>query len=66
MLVDHYFYEPCRLGAPGVVGAKLDREKLKEMRAEFYQYKECDEDGIPTPQTLKRLGLEKFDTDILP
>ena len=63
MLVDRYFDEPCRLGAPDVVGAKLDRTKFKEMRAEFYQYKGCDEDGIPTPQTLSRLGLETLDAE---
>ena len=61
MLVGRYFDEPCRLGAPDVVGAKLDREKFRAMRAEFYKYKGCDEEGIPTPQTLKRLGLENFD-----
>lgn len=63
MLVDRYFDEPCRLGAPDVVGAKLDRKKFKEMRAEFYHYKGCDEDGIPTPQTIKRLGLETLDAE---
>jgi carbon-monoxide dehydrogenase iron sulfur subunit len=63
MLVDQYFDEPCRLGAPDVVGATLDRTKFEQMRAEFYQHKGCDEDGIPTPQTLKRLGLDNFDQE---
>jgi aldehyde:ferredoxin oxidoreductase len=63
MLSDRYFDEPCRLGAPDVVGSKLDREKFDKMRAEFYHYKGCDEKGIPTPETLTRLGLATFDDD---
>ena len=63
MLVDRYFDEPCRRGAPDVVGATLDRSKFEQMRAEFYQHKGCDKDGIPTPQTLSRLGLDTIDDE---
>jgi aldehyde:ferredoxin oxidoreductase len=54
-----YFDEPCRRGAPDVVGAKLDREKFTKMIDEFYQHHGWDENGVPTPETLKRLGLDK-------
>jgi len=59
MLNHRYFDEPCRRGAPGVVGAKLDRKKFKKMIDEFYQHHGWDENGVPTAETLKRLGLDK-------
>ncbi len=52
-----YFDEPCRRGAPGVVGSKIDREKFKKMIDEFYEHKGLDENGVPRLQTLQRLGL---------
>ncbi len=59
-LLNHrYFDEPCRRGAPDVVGSKLDRKKFKKMIDEFYQHHGWDENGVPTPETLKRLGLDK-------
>ncbi len=61
ILVDRYFEEPCRRGAPDVIGVTIDKKKFLEMRAEFYKYKGCDDNGIPTPETLKRLGLENLD-----
>lgn len=59
MLNHRYFDEPCRRGAPGVVGATIDREKFKKMIDEFYEYHGWDENGVPTPETLKRLGIPK-------
>ncbi|OPX98785.1 MAG: putative oxidoreductase YdhV [Syntrophorhabdus sp. PtaB.Bin006] len=61
VLVDRYHDEPAKRGAPDVIGSVIDREKFKQMRAEFYKHKGLDENGIPTPETLKRLGLENFD-----
>jgi aldehyde:ferredoxin oxidoreductase len=63
MLVERYFEEPCRRGAPDVIGVTMDRQKFGEMRSEFYKYKGCDDNGIPTPETLKRLGLENLDKE---
>ena len=63
MLVDRYFDEPCKRGAPDVVGAKLDRKKFEEMSVEFYQYKGCDENGVPFPETIERLGLTTLETE---
>ena len=33
-----YYDEPCRLGAPDVIGAKIDRDKFQEMIDEFYEH----------------------------
>ncbi len=65
MLNHRYFDEPLLRGAPDVVGMVIDREKFKKMVDEFYQYKGLDEKGIPKPETLKRLGLEKEPSHLL-
>jgi aldehyde:ferredoxin oxidoreductase len=60
-----YFDEPCRRGAPDVIGARIDREKFKIMVDEFYEHHGWDKDGVPTTETLKRLGLENEPTHLL-
>jgi aldehyde:ferredoxin oxidoreductase len=65
MLNHRYFDEPCRRGAPDVVGKAIDREKFKKMVDEFYEYKGLDKNGVPKPETLKRLGLEKEPSHLL-
>lgn len=54
-----YFDEPCRRGAPDVIGAHIDREKFNKMIDEYYEHHGWDEKGVPTKKTLKRLGLDK-------
>jgi aldehyde:ferredoxin oxidoreductase len=58
MLNHRYFDEPCLRGAPGVVGKKIDRQKFNQMIDEFYAFKGLDQNGVPRPEALKRLGLE--------
>jgi aldehyde:ferredoxin oxidoreductase len=65
MLNHRYFDEPTRRGAPDVVGRVIDREKFKKMIDEFYGYKGLDENGVPKPETLKRLGLENEPSHLL-
>lgn len=65
MLNHRYFDEPLRRGAPDVVGKTIDREKFKKMVDEFYGYKGLDQNGIPKPETLKRLGLENEPSHLL-
>jgi len=65
MLNHRYFDEPCQRGAPDVVGSVIDRKKFKKMIDEFYEYKGLDENGVPKPETLKRLGLEKEPSRLL-
>ncbi len=52
-----YYDEPCQRGAPDVVGSTIDREKFKKMIDEFYLHKGLDNNGIPTPERLVKLGL---------
>jgi len=59
MLNHRYFDEPCLRGAPDVIGAKIDRKKFIKMVDEFYAHHGWDKNGVPTPETLKRLGLDK-------
>jgi aldehyde:ferredoxin oxidoreductase len=58
MLSHRYFDEPCRRGAPDVVGKTIDKEKFIKMIDEFYAHKGLDKDGVPKPETLAQLGLE--------
>ena len=57
-----YFDEPCRRGAPDVIGARIDRDKFNTMLDEFYEHHGWDKDGVPTAATLKRLGLDREPT----
>ena len=57
MLNHRYFDEPCRRGAPDVVGRMIDKEKFIKMIDEFYEHKGLDKKGKPKAKTLKRLGL---------
>jgi len=59
MLNHRYFDEPCRRGAIDVVGKKIDKEKFIKMVDEFYEHKGLDKNGVPTPERLKKLGLDK-------
>ena len=58
-LVDRYFDEPTPIGLDIVRGRRIDREKFKAMLDEYYQIHQWDENGIPKPETLKKLGLDK-------
>ncbi len=60
-----YFDEPCKKGAPDVIGMSIDREKFEKMLNEFYEYKGLDKNGRPKAATLKRLGLEKEPSRLL-
>ena len=57
MLNHRYFDEPCKRGAPDVIGAKIDRKEFKRMVDEYYSHHGWDENGNPTQATLKRLDL---------
>ncbi len=59
MINHRYFDEPCTRGAPEVIGATIDKKKFTKMIDELYEHHGWDKNGIPTPETLKRLGLQK-------
>ena len=44
---------------------KIERDKFNNMLDEFYAHHGWDEKGIPTPETLERLGLEKEPSHLL-
>ena len=57
MLNHRYFDEPCKKGAPDVIGRFIDKKKFVKMIDEFYEHKGLDINGVPKPETLKKLGL---------
>lgn len=64
-LVDRYFDLPNKLGIPAVRGCSIDRDKLTKAIDEFYQHHGWDENGVPTEETLKRLGIDKEPSHML-
>lgn len=65
MLNHRYFDEPCRRGAIDVVGRAIDKEKFVKMIDELYDHKGLDQDGVPKPETLQSLGLDKEPSHLL-
>jgi len=65
MLNHRYFDEPCKRGAPDVIGKTIDKEKFIKMIDEFYEHKGLDNSGIPKPETLAELGLENEPSHLL-
>jgi aldehyde:ferredoxin oxidoreductase len=47
------------------VGLKIDKKKFIKMVDQFYGYKGLDENGVPKPETLKKLGLENEPSHLL-
>jgi aldehyde:ferredoxin oxidoreductase len=64
-LVDRYFDEPAPQGAPDVIGSVIDREKFTKMIDEYYEHHGWDEQGVPRPETLDRLGLANEPSGVL-
>ncbi|MBW1703956.1 MAG: aldehyde ferredoxin oxidoreductase family protein [Deltaproteobacteria bacterium] len=60
-----YYDEPCRRGAIDVIGATIDRKKFKKMIDEYYGHHGWDENGVPTKETLERLGLDQEPSHLL-
>jgi aldehyde:ferredoxin oxidoreductase len=64
-LSDRYFDEPTTRGLEIVRGRTLDRDKFNAMLDEYYELHGWDENGVPTQETLERLGLDKEPSHIL-
>ena len=60
---DPIFFEPIKEGARK--GMCLDREKWDGLLDEYYELHGWDREGRPTPETLKRLGLDGEPSHIL-
>jgi aldehyde:ferredoxin oxidoreductase len=65
MLSDRYFDEPTKRGLAIVRGRTLDREKFEGMVDEYYELHGWDNNGVPTEETLERLGLDKEPSHLL-
>jgi aldehyde:ferredoxin oxidoreductase len=65
MLVDRYFDEPTKRGLEIVRGRTLDRDKFNGMLDEYYELHGWDENGVPTQETLERLGLDDEPSHLL-
>jgi len=64
-LVDRYFDEPTKLGIPHVRGRVIDRDKFRKMIDEYYELHGWDENGVPRPETLRKLGIDKEPSHML-
>jgi len=64
-LVDRYFDEPTPLGLPIARGKSIDRKKFKQMIDEYYELHGWDENGVPRPETLQKLGLDREPSQVL-
>ena len=51
--------EPLKYGLPAIKGAHIDREKFNKLLDEYYELHSWDKEGLPLPETLKRLQLDK-------
>jgi aldehyde:ferredoxin oxidoreductase len=65
MLSDRYFDEPTKRGLAIVRGRSLDREKFNGMLDEYYELHGWDKNGVPTQETLERLGLDHEPSHLL-
>ena len=62
---DRYFAEPVPGGLPIVKGFKLKRKKFDQMLDEYYEFHSWDKSGVPTQDTLEKLGLDKEPSHML-
>ena len=65
ILNHRYFDEPCRRGAPDVIGKFIEKDKFIKMIDEFYEHKGLGKDGQPKPEVLKELSIENEPTHLL-
>jgi aldehyde:ferredoxin oxidoreductase len=64
-LPERYFKEPVPAGLPIVQGRRMDKKKFDKMLDEYYELYGCDSNGIPKPETLQKLGLDKEPSRLL-
>jgi aldehyde:ferredoxin oxidoreductase len=53
---ERWFKEPLTKGP--LKGAKLDRDRFIDMLRQYYEERGWSSKGIPTPETLRKLGLD--------
>ncbi len=57
-LPERFFKEPTTLGLPIIKGKKIEKGRFNTMIDEYYSLHGWDNNGVPSEETLKRLGLE--------
>jgi len=56
------FYEPLPTGP--YKGKKVDRRLFEEQKQEYYEAMGWDRNGLPKPETLRKLGLNSVETKL--
>lgn len=59
ILPDRYFMESTPIGLPRVKNMKIDKIKFERMIDKYYTLHGWDINGVPTEETLRRLGITK-------
>ncbi|MFQ5826868.1 MAG: aldehyde ferredoxin oxidoreductase family protein [Dehalococcoidia bacterium] len=59
------YSEPTPLGTALTRGRRLDRELHDQMLDEYYEQHGWDREGVPIPETLSRLGLDREPSHML-
>ncbi|MFX0014796.1 MAG: aldehyde ferredoxin oxidoreductase family protein [Promethearchaeota archaeon] len=61
-LPERFFKEPTPIGFPIAKNKKINRDKFNTMLDEYYALHEWDIDGVPTKETVQKLGLKNKDS----
>jgi len=64
-LPERYYREETKGGLPISKGKKIDRKKFDQMLDEYYALHGWDKNGVPTKETLEKLGLDKEPSHLL-
>jgi len=48
-----------------VRGRVIDRDKFRQMIDEYYELHGWDENGVPRPETLRKLGIDREPSHML-
>jgi aldehyde:ferredoxin oxidoreductase len=65
MLPKRYFEEATPIGLPRIKDRKIDREKFEKMLNEYYALHGWDNNGVPTEESIRKLGIEKVGSHII-
>ncbi|MFW9991072.1 MAG: aldehyde ferredoxin oxidoreductase family protein [Candidatus Odinarchaeota archaeon] len=57
-LPERYFKEPTPIGLPRVRNKTINREKFEKMLDDYYTLHGWDNNGIPTEETIQKLGID--------
>lgn len=60
-----FYYWPKPSGLPVVKGKKFEKKKIEKLLDEYYALHGWDKEGVPTRETLDKLGLGKEPSHVL-